>query len=87
MSKKQAPVGQAANAIEAEIAWIDKAPIHEAVTAVMRLANTIDTSRTAVVEAKRRVIQRACADGVSVRRVAEMMKVSPGYVQRLKTQR
>lgn len=74
-------------AITAEILRIDKAPIPQAIEDVMQLAKTVDSARTVVVDAKARLIRRACDDGYSVRRVAEMMGVSIGYVQRLKTQR
>lgn len=87
MARTATPSCTASDAIADQIAWIDAAPIPDAVHAVMALAGTVDGARTDVVDAKTRLIRKACADGYSVRKVAEMMGVSPGYVQRLKTQR
>lgn len=87
MTSTKAPAGKSEAVIAAEIARIDKAPIDLAIDEVMLLAKTVDSARTDVVDAKARLIRRACDDGYSVRRVAEMMGVSIGYVQRLKTQR
>lgn len=85
MTRERSPVGSTETAIHNEVAWIDCAAVPGAIDAVTALAGTVDAARTAVVEAKKRVIRRACDNGYSVRRVAEMMGVSVGYVQRLKT--
>jgi len=87
MAPTKAPAGKSEAVIAAEIARIDKAPIELAIDEVMQLARTVDAARTDVVDTKARLIRRACDEGYSVRRVAELMKVSIGYVQRLKTQR
>ena len=88
MRATRAPSGKSEQVIAEEIARIEKAAIPQAIEDVMILAATVDSARTLVVDTKASVIRRACdGEGYSVRRVAELMGVSVGYVQRLKTQR
>lgn len=72
-------------AITREIDRLADLPVEQAARVVRNLSDDVEGGRSLVVDAKIALVHRARDEGFSLNRIAEMLRVSVGYIHNLKS--